>query len=581
MAGKIFINYRRDDSASHALNVAQYLENTFGKRNIFIDIDRLRAGLKFKTVLEDKLGQCKVMLAIIGPNWVDARDGGSRRIDNPEDWVRVEIERALARNIPVIPVLVAGATLPSKTDLPPTLQPLIEHQCATVTTTGFRHEMAGLARDVADLTVRRPWGRMAAAASALILGGYLVAHPIGEPVWWPFSQPNVVEAPSTPSALPAGKTIDEAEAKRKADEAKRRADEQAKIDEEAARVALAEKNREQAAQIDADRRQAEAEAKRRADEAAKVEENRKAEEDRKRAEAEAKQRAEAKIEADRRQAEADAKRRADEAASQLDPALSVKPGSGQSFRDRLADGQPCSMCPEMVVVPAGKFAMGFSDSEKYSSYAEGPQHEVVFAKPFAVGKFEVTFDEWDTCVAQGGCAWKSEGQSWARGRHPVMNVSWDDVKQYAAWIAKLTGRPYRLLSEAEWEYAARAGTATTYSWGDDIGIGNANCDGCGSQWDNKQTAPVGSFKPNDFGLYDMHGNVLEWVEDPWHYNYSGAPKDGSAWLQPGYRDNSLHVARGGSWSGKPQNLRAANRSWFSTVNRFTSVGFRLARTINP
>jgi hypothetical protein len=216
MAGKIFINYRRDDSASHALAVAGYLENKFGKSNIFIDIDRLRAGLKFRTVLEDKLGQCKVMLAIIGPNWVNAHDkeigrhrstrpvaSASRRLDDPEDWVRIEIERALARNIPVIPVLVAGATLPSKSDLPPSLQPLIEHQCATVTTNSFRHEMAGLARDVGDLTVRRPWGRIAAAASALTLSGYLVAHYIGESVWWPFS-PTVVEAPSTPSAVPAG-----------------------------------------------------------------------------------------------------------------------------------------------------------------------------------------------------------------------------------------------------------------------------------------------------------------------------------------------------------------------------------------
>jgi hypothetical protein len=191
MAGKIFINYRRDDSAPHALNVAQYFENKFGKSNIFIDIDRLRAGRKFKTVLEAKLRQRKVMLAIIGPNWVDARDKetGSRRLGDPEDWVRVEIERALARNIHVIPVLVAGATLPSKSDLPPSLQPLIEHQCATVTTNGFRHEMAGLARDVAELTVRRLWGRIAAAISALILGGYVVAHQFS-PVWWPFSQPN-------------------------------------------------------------------------------------------------------------------------------------------------------------------------------------------------------------------------------------------------------------------------------------------------------------------------------------------------------------------------------------------------------
>jgi formylglycine-generating enzyme required for sulfatase activity len=114
-----------------------------------------------------------------------------------------------------------------------------------------------------------------------------------------------------------------------------------------------------------------------------------------------------------------------------------------------------------------------------------------------------------------------------------MRVSWEDAKQYVAWIAKLTGKPYRLLTEAEWEYAARAGTTTSYSWGNDIGKGNANCDRCGSQWDNERTAPVGSFKPNGFGLYDMHGNVWEWCEDAWHDNYKGAPADGSAWLLGG------------------------------------------------
>jgi hypothetical protein len=196
MAGKIFINYRRDDSAPYALAIAGYLEKKFGKHNIFIDVDHMLPGLKFKTVLENKLRQCRVMLAITRPNWVDARDEktGSRRIDDPEDWVRLEIERALARNIPVIPVLVAGAALPSKSDLPQSLQPLLDHHSATVTTNGFPGDMEGLARAVAYLTVRRPWVRIAAAASALILGGYVVAYLFGAPVWWPFSQgrPNVV-----------------------------------------------------------------------------------------------------------------------------------------------------------------------------------------------------------------------------------------------------------------------------------------------------------------------------------------------------------------------------------------------------
>jgi formylglycine-generating enzyme required for sulfatase activity len=161
---------------------------------------------------------------------------------------------------------------------------------------------------------------------------------------------------------------------------------------------------------------------------------------------------------------------------------------------------------------------------------------------------------------------------------PVINVNWDDVKNYIDWLKRMTGKEYRLLSEAEWEYAARAGTTTSYSWGDDIGKDNANCDGCGSRWDDKQTAPVGSFKPNAFGLYDMHGNVVEWVEDTWHDNYSGAPVDGSAWLEG---SDVRRVVRGGSYYHNPQYLRAAFRGGYPTFYWYDTLGFRLARTLNP
>src|SRR6516225_8231796 len=310
MASKIFINYRRDDSASHALAVAQYFETEFGKSNIFIDVDRLRAGLKYK------FRQCKVMLAIIGPNWVDARDEktGNRRIDDPEDWVRVEIERALARKIPVIPVLVAGATLPSKSDLPQSLQPLLDHHRATLTT---RHGMAGLARDVADLTVRRPWSRIADAASALILGGYVVAHAcaliLGSYLVAQFGAP---------------------------------------VSKNAAAAEVAKGKAE----------------------------------------------------------------------PPPDPALSVTPGSGKTFRDPLADGKPCPMCPEMVVAPAGTFMMGSPPSEPGRIPGE-EQVCVTIAQSFAVGKFAVTFDQWDACVADGGCnGYRPSDQGWGRGNRPVINV---------------------------------------------------------------------------------------------------------------------------------------------------------------
>src|SRR5689334_11194399 len=219
----------------------------------------------------------------------------------------------------------------------------------------------------------------------------------------------------------------------------------------------------------------------------------------------------------------------------------------------------CANCPEMMVVPAGSFMMGSPKGEPGRSADEGPQHTVTIARPFAVGRFSVTFEEWDACAADGGCnqmevlaglgkvirPYKPSDEGWGRGRRPVINVSWDDAKAYVAWLSRKTGKPYRLLSGSEYEYATRAGTQTAYPWGDAIGTNNANCHACGSQWDAKQTAPVGSFAANGFGLYDMVGNVREWTEDCYHDTYSGAPTDGSAWIEGGNCYD--RVVRGGSF----------------------------------
>jgi formylglycine-generating enzyme required for sulfatase activity len=250
-------------------------------------------------------------------------------------------------------------------------------------------------------------------------------------------------------------------------------------------------------------------------------------------------------------------------------ARAEKPGS---------DFQECANgCPAMIVIQAGKFMMGSPDSESDRQTTEGPQHEVTIAEPFAVSKFEVTFEEWDACVAAAGCP-RIEDR-WGRGKMPVINVSWNDAKQYLSWLTHLTGKDYRLLTEAEWEYATRAGAHTRYSWGDDPRVGNANCDGCGSQWDLQQPAPVASFKPNAFGLYDVHGNVWEWVEDTWHENYADAPSDGSAWLRGG--DPHYRVVRGGSWRNESELVRAAVRFPRNVHVRFDTLGFRVARTIKP
>ncbi len=246
--------------------------------------------------------------------------------------------------------------------------------------------------------------------------------------------------------------------------------------------------------------------------------------------------------------------------------IAARPGS--EFKE-CAGG-----CPTMVVVPAGKFTMGSPATEKDRSGNEGPQHEVTIAMPIAVGKTEVTFEQWDACVAAGAC--KEVGDnSWGRGDRPVINVSWDDAKEYVAWLSRITGKEYRLLSEAEWEYAARAGRQARFSFGDeDAHLGEyawyfGNSD--------RTTQPVGKKAANAFGLYDMHGNVFEWVEDTWHDDYQGAPSDGSAWLKTGVP--SRRVVRGGSWYYGSNNLRSASRSGPPSVLRDGNVGFRLARTL--
>ena len=245
--------------------------------------------------------------------------------------------------------------------------------------------------------------------------------------------------------------------------------------------------------------------------------------------------------------------------------------------DGIWVGRDCRRCPEMVVVPAGFYRMGSASGDSN----ERPVHEVTIEYPFAVGKYEVTFAQWDACARARACPRGesiADDRDWGRRQRPVINVNWSDAQRYVRWLSGETKKSYRLLSESEWEYAARAGTQTAYSWGDRIGSGRANCAGCGSRWDDRQTAPVGSFAANAWGLHDMHGNVWEWVADCWNESYAGAPRDGSAWLSG---DCSVRVLRGGSWYDLPSLLRAASRLWVSTGGRSNYVGFRVARTLTP
>jgi formylglycine-generating enzyme required for sulfatase activity len=256
----------------------------------------------------------------------------------------------------------------------------------------------------------------------------------------------------------------------------------------------------------------------------------------------------------------------------------VLTAEAESALKPLASFRECAKdCSEMIVIPAGEFIMGSPATETGHEGYEDPQHEVTIAKRFAVSKFDLTFADWDACVSVGGCPQVGDSKM-GRGARPVVNVTWDDAQHYVAWFSKMTGQPYRLLTEAEWEYAARAGSKTAYYWGDELGKGNAACNGCGSQWDNHQTSPVGSFKPNAFGLCDMAGNVWQMVQDCFNWGYKGAPTDGSAWTSG---DCGRHVVRGGAMGSLPQTLRSAARSGLTAEGRFGSLGFRVARTLTP
>jgi len=269
----------------------------------------------------------------------------------------------------------------------------------------------------------------------------------------------------------------------------------------------------------------------------------------------------------------------------------------------------CALCPIMVAVPAGEFVMGSPASEPGRFDAEGPQHRVAI-RAFALGKYDVATDEFLRFLRTTGyqpkpCnpilneVWHSPGHGLAYPpydtvppRWPAVCLDWNDANAYIDWINQQVRRehpslnarksgPYRLPSEAEWEYAARAGTTTARWWGNDPGSGLAVCNGCGSKWDYSQLSNVDSFKPNAFGLYGMLGNAWQWTADCWHMTYVGAPTNGRAWTTGG--DCARHVVRGGSWDNVPIFVRSAARTGAEndgkTYDYSTLTGFRIARDL--
>lgn len=450
---KIFINYRHQDTAHAAGRLrSELVLNGIALESIFMD-DAIPPGEDFKEYLEARVAECQVLLAVIGPDWLEAKDeAGERRLDNPDDFVRIEIAGALRTGVRVVPILVDGAKPPLASRLPEELKALSRRHAVPVRADTFRADTDQLVK-------------------------FLKGFPDG----------------------PQG----------------------------AIAVEVGSQGRHQARYF--------------------------------------------------------------------------RPGSGKTewFSDH-------GVSPEMVVVPAGEFMMGSPDDEpereSWQKGTESPLHKITIRRPLAVGRFSISRGQFAAFVkatnynvAPGAHVWNGEAWTWDAkaswcepgfpqdASHPVVCVSWEDATAYTVWLAELTSKPYRLLSETEWEYAARAGTSGPFWWGRSISTSEANYNGnlCYAGGPigeyRKSTLPVHSFTANPWGLYNVHGNVWEGCDDIWHDDYSGAPDDGSAWTVAG--DGKLRVTRGAAWHNHPAQLRSAFRMAVSSDDRGFDRGFRIARTL--
>ncbi len=504
---KIFISYRREDSQYQADRLHAVLTGHVAdpKQDIFIDIDNIPPGVNFVQHLDSKVGQCDALLAIIGSGWLNAKnpETGARRLDDPKDFVRIEIAAALKMGIPVVPVLLDGVAVPAARDLPEDLQELSVRNGVDLRRISFESDAERLIHGLGLMTappkaiVADP--RVAPTQPAPsrrrnpvpidIAVGFILA--VGASVWMidPFAwrqggQTTSAYMEGAPSAIT-----------------------------QSTDAAIGPSHPAEALP--------------------------------------------------------------DPSSAPLFIPPSTPRAAGETFRD-------CSGCPAMVVIPAGSFMMGSPSSEEGRENSEGPQRRVSVSA-FAAGKYEVTWAEWDRCAATGGCA-EHDDDGYGKGSRPVTRVSWDDAQEYTRWVSGQSGMTYRLLSESEWEYAARAGTTTTYWWGETANRIFANygkdvC--CGGfdfgedQWIN--TSPAGSFAANAFGLHDLHGNVWEFVEDCFGNDYSaGQPTDGSAFTKSSCYDR---VARGGSYNDDPPKLRTAYRSAWPQQLDARNAGFRVARAL--
>lgn len=528
---KIFVSYRRSDVPYAATLIRDRLVRQFGAESVYFDVDSVPLGLDFRRHIQRAVEQCDVLLVVIGERWLELDKQGNQRLEDPEDFVRVEIETALKRGIPVIPVPVGNARIPRAADLPEAISSLAFRNASEVRPgPSFAGHMERLIKGVevlatqADVTVPATDSprtadadrehpvtvaeRTHAAASGRVLGlrrswlwalvpivvlGVVVANLLITPAPPPTHALIVITSPPGAEIEVVGMG---------------RYQRGMQLESGTYTLRIQRSGyevQEESVRIDA---------------------------------------------------------------QDLKVTVALKPLP-------VPVPYPTFSRPDLVKIPSGTFMMGSSENGEDD---EKPAHEVKIAGPFYLSATETTFDQYDAFAIATERELPGDND-WGRGSRPVINVDWYGAQAYAKWLGEQTSNECRLPSEAEWEYAARAGTQSAYGLSmSEIGahlIGKANCAGCGGKWAGKLTAPVASFAANSWGLHDMHGNVWEWVEDCWHGSYESAPSDGMAWLEENDDKCSHRVIRGGSWNDLQDNARSAYRNGIEPGFRFFSIGFRV------
>jgi len=477
--GKIFISYRRDDSASDTGRIYDRLVQEFGRDNIFKDVDSIPFGVDFAQYIDQEVGRCQVLLVVMGKNWI------TPRLQNPDDFVRLEIESALGRNIPVVPVFLEGVTAPPPRDqLPESLHPLIRRNGTQVGhDPRFHADMDRLVKRLREIPFPEPAPsrRYFIQALGLVsLGGIALKF---------FSTDNT--ATGTPPPAPT-QPVQPQDSPEPASTYRRFSFEVVTVNPQG--------------QI-----------------------------------------------TNRKQASA--------------PCQILDLGQGVTL--------------DMVLIPGGSFMMGSPDSEPGRFSDESFQHQVTLPG-FWMGKYPITQAQYQAIVGNNPARFKGNNR-------PVEQVSWHDAIDFCDRLSQKLGQPYTLPSEAQWEYACRAGTTTPFYFGETITTDLANYRGTDWEYEGntypgfygqgprgafrEQTTDVGSFPPNGFGLYDMHGNLWDWCLDHWHDSYKGAPADGTAWVTDDA--NQLRLVRGGSWYVNPVLCRSADRGRGNPDGRSDNVGFRV------